>query len=156
MSAPAPDRPPLVHGPRGFVYVTIGCAFVGLGALGAALPLLPTTPFLLLASYFFVRSSPRLHQWLMRSPLFGPFLRDWHHHRGVRPAVKLTAVATVFVAVAASMFWGNLSGLSMSLLIVLAAVGLTIVIRLPVVREQSLVEHGLSEPEASATELQRK
>jgi uncharacterized membrane protein YbaN (DUF454 family) len=146
----------LIHGPRGAAYVALGCIFVGLGALGAVLPVLPTTPFLLLASFFFVRSSPRLNQWLLRSPLFGPFLRDWHQHRGVRPAVKVTAVATVFVAVAASIIWGNLTGWGIALLLALAIVGFVVVIRLPVIRAEPVADLECSEPEAFATEFEVK
>ena len=99
----------------------------------AALPLLPTTPFLLLASGCFVRSSPRLHRWLMRSRLFGPLLQDWQQHRGVRLHVKLTAVTVVVAAVAASIFFGNLPWPLTIVLIVLAIVGLVVVLRLPVI-----------------------
>lgn len=136
MIANSPNRPPLVSGLRGAAFVVLGCIFVGLGALGAVLPVLPTTPFLLLASFFFIRSSPRLNDRLMRSPFFGPFLRDWHHHRGVRPRVKVTAIATVCLAVTASIFWGNLSGLTLTLLLVLASIGVVVVLRLPVVRDE--------------------
>lgn len=135
-----PDRPPHFDGLRGVVYMALGCFFVGLGALGAVLPVLPTTPFLLLASFFFVRSSPRLNDRLMRSPLFGPFLRDWHQHRGVRPRVKLTALAVMPVAVTASVVWGDLSWPILVLLLVLAAVGLAVVLRLPVIRDAPLEE----------------
>jgi channel protein (hemolysin III family) len=132
------QSPPHVHGFRGVLYMALGCFFVGLGALGAVLPVLPTTPFLLLASFFFVRSSPRLYQWLLRSPLFGPFLRDWHEHRGVRPRVKVIAVSVMLAAVGASIFWGNLSWPFLVLLLVLAAVGLGVVLRLPVIRDAPL------------------
>lgn len=135
MTPSTSHRPPLIQGPRGVVFVTLGCIFVGLGALGAVLPVLPTTPFLLLASYFFIRSSPRLNDKLMRSPFFGPFLRDWHQHRGVRPRVKVTAVVMVFVAITASISWGNLSWPVLTLLLVLGAVGIIVVLRLPVIRE---------------------
>lgn len=136
MTSQPPHGPPPVHGLRRGVYIVLGSAFVGLGALGAVLPVLPTTPFLLLASYFLIRSSPRLNDRLLRSPLFGPFIRDWQQHRGVRPMVKVTAVATVLVAVTASILWGNLSGLGVTLLVVLAAVGLAVVYRLPMIREE--------------------
>ena len=130
-----PNRPPVLRGSRGVVYLALGCAFVGLAAVGAVLPVLPTTPFLLLASFFLVRSSPRLHDGLLRSPLFGPVLRDWHQHRGVRPRVKVSAVAVMLAAVAASIAWGNLTGPAVLLLLVLAAVGLGVVLRLPVIRD---------------------
>lgn len=140
MTPETPDRPPLFRGLRGGVYVVLGCVFVGLGVVGAVLPVLPTTPFLLLAGFFFVRSSPRLNDRLLRSPLFGPFLRDWHQHRGVRPRVKVIAVAVMLAAVAASIVWGELSWPVLVLLLVLAAVGLAVVLRLPIIRDAPLAK----------------
>jgi len=141
MTPETPDRTPLFHGLRSAVYVTLGCLFVGLGVLGAMLPVLPTTPFLLLASYFFVRSSPRLHGWLLRSPLLGPFLRDWHQHRGVRPRVKVVAVVVLLLAVTASIVWGDLSWPFLVLLLLLAAIGLSVVLWLPVIRDAPPRQH---------------
>lgn len=62
-------------------YKALGFVFVGLGALGVFLPLLPTTPFLLLAAGCFARSSEKWHAWLLDSRLFGPLLRDWESNR---------------------------------------------------------------------------
>lgn len=64
-------RPRPVTGLRRALYVALGLFFVVLGLVGVVTPGLPTTPFLLLAAFFFVRSSPRLHAWLLRSRLFG-------------------------------------------------------------------------------------
>lgn len=131
----APPRP---VGPiRRAVYVTLGLLFVGLAVLGVLLPVLPTTPFVLLASYFFVRSSPRLHGWLLRSRVFGRFLRDWQRHRGVRPRVKVVAVLMLLTAVTLSLVLGNLPWPLVVLLVGLALVGLTVVLRLPVIREEA-------------------
>jgi uncharacterized protein len=128
-------RPPAARGVRRALYVALGVFFVGLGILGAFLPVLPTTPFLLLASFFFVRSSERLHNWLLRSRLFGPFLRDWQKHRGVRPRVKLVALTMLATAVTASAVFGGLPWYLVALLVVLGVVGAVVVLRLPVIRE---------------------
>lgn len=135
MTSEAPKRPPVFRGARSAIYLSVGCLFVGIGAIGALLPILPTTPFLLLASFFFVRSSPRLNDWLLRSPLFGPFLRDWRDRRGVRPRVKLIAVLVVLVTIATSIVFGELGWPLQLLLLALAAVGLTVVLLLPTIRE---------------------
>lgn len=113
------------------IQLTLGWIFVGLGLIGVFLPLLPTTPFLLLASFFFVRSSPRSHAWLLKNRYFGPFLRDWHQHRAVRPGVKWLAVATVLTVVVASLASGRLSPWLSAALLVLCTVGLTVIYRLP-------------------------
>lgn len=132
-----PDTPaPQKKGWSRKLYVGLGCFFVVLGVLGALLPLLPTTPFLLLASSCFVRSSPALNRRLLESRLFGPFLRDWQKHRGVRPRVKRTAIAAVVLAVGLSATFGQLSTPLLTLLLILGGIGLTVVIRLPVVRPE--------------------
>lgn len=120
------------------LYVGLGCFFVGLGILGALLPLLPTTPFLLLASGCFVRSSPGLNRRLLQSRLFGPFLSDWQRHRGVRPRVKVTALTALVLAVGGSAASGRLSTPLLVLLLVLGAIGLVVVLRLPVIRPSVL------------------
>lgn len=70
----------------------LALACVGLGSAGAVLPLVPTTPFLLVAAYAASRSSPRLHAWLYEHPRFGPLLRDWRDHRALRPRTKRVAL----------------------------------------------------------------
>ena len=72
-----------------------GIAALSLAVAGIVLPLLPTTPFLLLASYCFVRSSPRMQQWLLNHRVFGPALRAWETHRAVRRSVKWLALAMI-------------------------------------------------------------
>ncbi|MBB3220830.1 YbaN family protein [Pseudoduganella umbonata] len=69
--------------PMKFLLKVIGVIAVVLAVLGAFLPLLPTTPFLLLASACFARSSVRAHNWLRTNPLFGKYLRDWEDGRGL-------------------------------------------------------------------------
>ena len=64
---------------------------MALATAGAFLPLLPTTPFLLLAAACFARSSERLHRRLMEHGLFGPILHDWERHRAIRTRVKVLA-----------------------------------------------------------------
>ena len=84
-----------VSGLRQLLYIALGCFFVGLAILGAILPVMPCTPFVLAASYFFARSSPKLHRWLRRVPYFGHVIRDWETHRGIRPSIKIFAICCV-------------------------------------------------------------
>ena len=89
---------------RRLVYLSLGFASVALGALGVVLPLLPTVPFMLLAAFFFARSSPRLEAWIVDHPRFGPHVRAWRERGAIGPAGKRAA----FVAFAASAVLGLL------------------------------------------------
>jgi uncharacterized membrane protein YbaN (DUF454 family) len=70
------------------------------------LPLVPATPFLLLAAYGFARSSPRLHGWLLGHPRFGPVITDWQAHGAIAGRVKVTAVAVILATFGGSILFG--------------------------------------------------
>lgn len=73
------------------VFLVLGIAFVVLGGIGAVLPVLPTTPFLILAVACFARSSPRLEGWLLDHPRFGPSLRAWRESGAIPRRAKRAA-----------------------------------------------------------------
>jgi len=76
---------------RRLLYLSLAYGFVGLGAVGAVLPVMPTTPFLLVALWAAARSSPRLRFRLYRHPRYGQALRAWHRHGAVPARAKLAA-----------------------------------------------------------------
>ena len=76
---------------RPFLFI-LGWLLFALGFVGAFVPVLPTTPFMLLALWCFARSSDRFHDWLYTHRLFGPPLQQWHQHRVIPLAAKLTAL----------------------------------------------------------------
>ena len=75
----------------------MGFIALGLGALGAVLPVLPTTPFLLLAAACFAQSSERWHQWLLQNRYAGPMIRDWEDNRCVSWKTKLVALSSMAI-----------------------------------------------------------
>jgi len=79
------------------MYKAIGFIFVGLATLGLFLPVLPTTPFLLLAAGCFAKSSEKWHRWLLGNPTYGPLLRNWQEHRCISYKTKIIAIATIIV-----------------------------------------------------------
>ncbi len=81
-------------------WLCFGWLCVGLGAIGAFLPLLPTVPFLLLAAFCFARSSERVHTWLVEHPRFGPPIADWRRSGAIRRRVKWLASASILVSFA--------------------------------------------------------
>lgn len=103
-----------------FAFNLIGCIAVALGVLGLFLPLLPTTPFLLLASACFARGSTRLHQWLLNNKPLGTYLRDWEAGRGIPLRAKILALAMMWI----SLGIGIVRVPHLSLRLLLAAVGI--------------------------------
>ena len=79
---------------RPFFLVT-GWIFVGLATAGVALPLVPTTPFLIVAAACFARSSERFHRWLFDSRLFGPLIRAWTETRSIPRRAKALSVLLI-------------------------------------------------------------
>ena len=114
-----PHASPLIR----LLLATCGVLALIVGVIGIFLPVLPTTPFLLLAAACFARASPALYRWLASSPTFGPPLQEWRRHRSIPWRAKLTAIALMSVSIAVSaMFfvrpwWGKLA---------LVAVGLAV------------------------------
>ena len=72
--------------------MVLGWSCVCIGAVGVVLPLLPTTPFMLIALWAFSQSSRRFHDWLYHHRLFGPPLKEWHQGRVIRPRAKIAAL----------------------------------------------------------------
>ena len=77
--------------------VILGVVSLGLGILGIFLPLLPTTPLLLLAAWCFVRSSPRLYDWLLNHPHLGEYIRNFREHHAIPLRVKIVSVTLVWL-----------------------------------------------------------
>ena len=105
------------------------------GKLGVLLPGLPTTPFVLLASYCLLRSSRYWHERLLHNRLFGGVLRDWYLHRGLRPHIRYKAFTVLVLVVAASLYWGGLPWWANAFVVAFAAFGAAYVWRLPDVVE---------------------
>lgn len=85
------------------IYLFSGVVFVAIGFVGAVLPVLPTTPFLILAAACFARSSRRLENWLLEHPAFGPMLRDWRARGAIPWRAKMMALAGICLGFV--LFW---------------------------------------------------
>ena len=91
---------------RRALWLIFGLLMTGLAVAGALLPLLPTTPFLLLAAYAFARSSKRLHDWLLNHPSFGPLIRNWRYYGAIDRKSKIIAITVMIAALALSWSMG--------------------------------------------------
>lgn len=81
------------------IWAALGFVCVILGVVGIVLPLVPTVPFLLLATFFFARSSSRMHHWLVTHRLFGPIIDDWNRTGAIRPDAKRAATVSLFAVI---------------------------------------------------------
>ena len=102
-----------------YLWTGLGLIFLLLGGIGVVLPLLPTTPFILLAAACFAKSSPRMHRWLLESELFGPILRDWEKNRCISYGVKWLSLSMMALIGGTSIWffvptgWPQLAGLGL-------------------------------------------
>ena len=93
----------------------LGILFVGLGILGAILPLLPATPFLLLASACFVRGSDRLHDWLMQNRVLGTYIRNFKERRGMPVRAKVVTILILWASLLFSAYRLDMGGVRLAL-----------------------------------------
>ena len=120
--------PTQARGLRRWVYLSLGIGCLGMAVLGWILPVLPCTPWVLAASWFFDRSSVWFHRLLRRTPYFGHIIRDWEAHRGIRPWVKLTAVSCIAVFMTLMGIFLNVSWWAKGSAIGLGAVGVCVIL----------------------------
>jgi uncharacterized membrane protein YbaN (DUF454 family) len=83
-------------------FVLLGHASLAVGCIGIFVPLLPTTPFVLLAAVCYSRGSERFHTWLHEHPRFGPMIHAWREHRAIGPKAKVAASVAVALSVVVS------------------------------------------------------
>jgi len=105
-----------------WLLMTMGIISVGLGTAGIFLPLLPTTPFLLLAAACFIRSSDRLYQWLIHNRWFGSYIRNYQEHRALPLRAKVTALILLWTTMTYSVFFLLRHWIPQVLLLLIAAV----------------------------------
>lgn len=80
-----------------YLLAALGLLSLGLGILGIFLPVLPTTPLLLLAAALFLRSSRPLYDWLMNHPKLGPYIRNFMEHKAIPLRIKIISVSMVWI-----------------------------------------------------------
>ena len=87
-----------------YIYISFGFIFVGLAFLGIFLPGIPTTPLILLAAWFFSRSSEKLEKWLKNHKTFGPLILNWERYKGINRKSKIIAICLIIPTFAFSIY----------------------------------------------------
>ncbi|WP_429118676.1 YbaN family protein [Aeromonas veronii] len=119
--------------------MALGWLAFATGIVGIVLPLLPTTPFMLLAAALFARSSPRFHHWLLTHPWFGPPIVDWQQYRGIRRQARRRAIIFILLTFSVSLAVVPLLWVK-GLLVVIMGILLTWLMRLPVLEPVAMVK----------------
>lgn len=107
-----------------YLLIIVGCLSLGLGIIGMFLPVLPTTPFLLLSAGCFLRSSKSLYDWLLNHKYFGEYIKDFIEHRAISKKIKITIIITLWATILVSVVLVDL--MWVKILLILIAIGVSV------------------------------
>ncbi|MBA7519830.1 hypothetical protein ES705_11918 [subsurface metagenome] len=107
-----------------WVLIIVGSFFAGLGILGIFLPLLPTTPFLLLAAACYIRSSERLYNWLMNNKWIGRYIKNYIEGKGIPLKSKVLSISALWITIGYSVFF-VVNIFPVRVILILIAIGVT-------------------------------
>ena len=130
------------------ILIILGVVTFCIGVVGIALPILPTTPFLLLASFLFCKSSKKLHDWLESNRVFGEYIRNYRQYRAIKRITKIISIALLWITLGISIYFVDV----LYLRILLCAVGIGVTVHL--IRIKTL-ERVLAQKEKSCKEAQQ-
>ena len=116
--------------------IIIGTIFVVIGVIGIFIPILPTTPFLLLAAACYIRSSQKFYRWLMNNRLFGVYIRNYIEGKGIPIKVKVFTIVLLWVTIGISI-WVAAPNLIVKIILIIVAIGVTLHIIFIKARERS-------------------
>lgn len=104
-------------------YFIIGFISLVLGCVGIFLPILPTTPFLLLSCFLFEKSSPKFHYFILNNKYFGKYIKDYREKKGITLKNKIYALATLWIGISFSLY--RISSLHLQIFLGLVLIGVT-------------------------------
>ena len=108
-----------------WILITSGTIFVGLAILGIFLPILPTTPFLLLAAACYARSSQRFYNWLMNNRWFGSYIKNYREGRGIPLKFKIFTITLLWLTILTSTYF-MINNFWIEIILIIIAIGVTI------------------------------
>lgn len=107
-----------------YIFITLGTIFVVIGIIGIFVPILPTTPFLLLAAFFYLRGSRKFYDWLLNNKVCGSYIRNYLEGRGMPLRVKIFTITLLWTGIGISI-WLTYPNLIVALILILVAIGVT-------------------------------
>lgn len=120
-----------------YLFVTLGSIFLGLGVIGVFVPVLPTTPFLLLSAAFYVRSSRRMYRWLLNHKIFGKFIMDFRESRSISLRNKLISISTMMLMLLLSVFVFVDELYTKLIILVLGIIGFAVILSFPTTKKNT-------------------
>jgi len=111
--------------PKKILFITLGTFFVGIAIVGIIIPILPTTPFLLLSAALYARSSKRFYDWLLNNRLFGKYIKNYREGKGIPVYVKIMVITLLWITIGASIVFA-VELLAVRILLVAIASGVSI------------------------------
>lgn len=108
-----------------WILITAGTIFIGIGIIGIFIPILPTTPFLLLAAACYARSSTRFYNWLMNNKLIGAYIKNYREKRGIPLKIKVFTIFLLWITILFSVFFILLISW-IKIILIIIAIGVTI------------------------------
>jgi len=88
--------------PKKILFITLGTFFVGIAIVGIVIPILPTTPFLLLSAALYARSSKRFYDWLLNNRLFGKYIKNYREGKGIPVYLKIMVITLLWITIGVS------------------------------------------------------
>jgi uncharacterized membrane protein YbaN (DUF454 family) len=107
-----------------YIFIILGSLFLTLGIIGIFLPVLPTTPFLLLTSFFYLKSSKKLHNWLINHKVFGEYIYNYITYKGVKKKDKIKSLILLYLTLSISFYLVDI--IHVKIFLILVAIGVTI------------------------------
>lgn len=119
------------------LFIVFGTLFLIIGAIGVFIPVLPTTPFLLLAAACYLRGSERLHRWMINNSVFGEFVRNYMEGRGIRLRQKIFTILFLWLMIIFSIFY-VVDSFLLRILVSLIAMAVSVhIIMLPTLKQSN-------------------
>jgi uncharacterized membrane protein YbaN (DUF454 family) len=117
------------------LFILVGTVSLILGFIGIFVPVLPTTPLILLAAACYLRGSKKLHRWITNNERFGPMIRDYQSGKGLKKSTKIKAISLMWIMILTSAYFFVESIIAQAAMI-LTSIAVTIyLLRLPLIKE---------------------